>query len=301
MFLAIYRKTLGDLSEPKAILTYLVVFAAVLWFLLLGFTNNEIPDAVGDLPLAEQELELLTAYVPLTWLWGVGIGLLVAGSLFVALTLATEAERGTLDLLLSKPVRRWEVLLAIFLANLTFLFAVGVASLLLVAVFAYRMGGFSAAALDGGVFAILPATLLYTLVVCAFVTAVGTAASVATRSRLQTAALTAVVPALFFVLFVARLVPGTIYEDYSLYAIDVSYHFGNVYVVLLDSIGGSMPVELQAELGFWAGVYDVPAELPEGSLEPVGYVDPAVSFALCLVSIVGLLAVALVQFQRLDV
>jgi ABC-2 type transport system permease protein len=303
MFLAIYRKTLGDLSEPKAILTYLVVFAAVLWFLLLGFTNNEIPDAVADLPLAEQELELLAAYVPLAWLWGVGIGLLAAGSLFVALTLATEADRGTLDLLLSKPVRRWEVLFATFLANVTFLFAVGVASLLLVAVFLYQMGGFSAAALGEGVFAVLPATLLYLLVVCALVNAVGIAASVATRNRLQTAAVTAVVPVLFFVLFVARLVPGSIYEDYYLYAVDVSYHLGNVYALLLGAVGGPMPVELQAQLGFWAGVYEVPGGqgMPEESLELVGYVDPAVSLALCLLLTGGLLAAALVKFQRLDV
>lgn len=108
-FLAIYRKTLGDLSEPKAVLTSLVAFAAVLWFPVLGFTNNETRDAVGDLSLAEQELEPLTAYAPLAWLWGAGIGLLVAGSLFVALTPATETERGPLDLLLSKPVRRWGV------------------------------------------------------------------------------------------------------------------------------------------------------------------------------------------------
>ena len=302
MFLAVYRKALGDLSNPKAILTYLVVFGGVLWFLLLGFTNNEIPDAVGSLPLAEQEVELLTAYVPLSWLWGAGIGLLAAGSLFVALTLATEADRGTLDLLLSKPVRRWEVLLAVFLANVTFLFAIGVAGLLLVAVFLFRMGGFSAAALGGGVFAVLPAALVFTLVVCALVNAVGMAASVVTRSRLQTAAVTAVVPALFFVLFVARLVPGSIYEDYALYAVDVSYHLGNVYALLLGAFGGPLPVELQAQLGFWAGVYEVPdGDLPEGSLELVGYVDPAVSFAGCLLLTVGLLGVALVRFQRLDV
>lgn len=300
MFLAVYRKTLGDLSEPKAILTYLVVFGAVLWFLLLGFTNNEIPDAVGQLPLGEQELELLTAYVPLTWLWGVGIGLLAAGALFAALTLATEAERGTLDLLLSKPVRRWEVLVATFLANVTFLFAVGVAGLLLVATFLFRMGGFSAAALGGGVFAVLPATLLYALFVCVFVNAVGMAASVATRNRLQTAAVTAVVPVLFFVLFVVRLLPGSIYEDYYLYAIDVSYHFGNVYALLLGAVG-ELPVEVQAQLGFWAGVYEVPEELPAESLDPVGYVDPAVSLALCLLVIGGLLVVTTVTFQRLDV
>jgi ABC-2 type transport system permease protein len=303
VFVAIYRKTVGDLSEPKSLLTYLVVFLAVLFFLTLGFTNNEIPDAVADLPLAEQELELLTAYVPLVWLWGAGIGLLTAGSLFVALTLATEAERGTLDLLLSKPVRRWEVLLASFLAGVTFLFAVGVASVLLVAVVVFRMGGFSAAALGGGVFDVLPATLLYTLVVCTLLNAVGMAASVLTRNRLQTAALTAVVPVFFFVLFVARLFPGTIYEDYFLYLIDVGYHLGNVYALLLDAVGGPMPVELQAQLGFWAGVYEVPGgqgEL-ERSLELVGHVDPVVSLVLCLLVTVGALVGSLVRFQRLDV
>jgi ABC-2 type transport system permease protein len=303
VFLAIYRKTLGDLSEPKSLLTYLLVFLVVLFFFTLGFANNEIPDAVASLPLAEQELELLTAYVPLVWLWGIGIGLLAAGSLFVALTLATEAEAGTLDLLLSKPVRRWEVLLAIFLADVTFLFGVGVASLLLVGVVVFQMGGFNAAALGGGVFDVLPATLPYALVVCALVTAVGMAASVLTRNRLQTAALTAVVPVLFFALFVARLFPGTIYEDYFLYVIDVGYHLGNVYALFLGAVGGPVPVELQAQLGFWAGVYDVPggqAELGD-SLELVGYVDPAVSLALCLLLIVGSLAGTLVRFQRLDV
>jgi len=302
MFLAIYRKTLGDLSEPKTIVTYLLVFVSVLWFLTLGFTN-EFAENVGDLPLAEQELELLTVYTPLAWLWGVGIALLGAGSLFVALTLAAEAERGTLDLLLSKPVRRWVVLLAMFFANLTFLFAVGVASLLLVAISLYQMGGFSAAALSDGVFGVIPALLLYTLFVCVLINAVGMATSVVTRNRLQTAALTALVPVLFFVLLVARIFPGDIYEDYSLYLIDVSYHLGNVYTLILDSIGDPIPVEVQAQIAFWTGVYEVPDEETtlEGSLDLVGYVDPTTSLALCLGLTVGLLVVALVQFQRLDV
>jgi ABC-2 type transport system permease protein len=302
MFVAIYRKTLGDLSNPKAIVTYLAVFVAVLWFLVLGFANNEIADGVADLPLAEQELELLTAYVPLVWLWGVGLGLLAAGSMFVALTLATEAQRGTLELVLSKPVRRWEVLLAVFLANVTFLFALGIVSLLLVAVVTYRMGGFAAAALGGGVFDILPPILLYTLFVCTLVNAVGTAASVLTRNRLQTAALTGLLPVLFFVLFVVRLFPGDIYEDYYLYVLDVSYHLGNVYALILDTVGDPMSVELQAQLGFWAGVYEVPDDpgTAEGSLELVGYVDPIVSLALCVALTLGALGVALVRFRRLD-
>lgn len=303
MFGPIYRKTLGDLSNPKAIVTYLLVFIGVLFFLTLGFTNNEIADSVASLPLAEQELELLTAYTSLAWLWGVGIGLLAAGSLFVALTLATEAERGTLDLLLSKPVRRWEVLLAMYLANVTFLCGVGIVGVLLSAVALYQMGGFSAAALDGGVFDVLPALLVYTLLVSVLINAVGMAASVQTRNRLQTAAITAIVPILFFVLFVVRVSPGDIYEDYYLYTLDMSYHFGNIYTLVLGTIGDPIPVETQARLGFWTGVYEVPEDVSavEGSLDLVGYLDPAVSLALCLLLTLGSLGFALVNFQRLDV
>jgi ABC-2 type transport system permease protein len=303
MLFAIYRKTLGDLSNPKAIVTYLLAFGGVLFFMTLGFVNNEIPDSVASLPLAEQEQALLNAYAPLSWLLGAGIGLLVAGSLFVALTLATEAERGTLDLLLSKPVRRWEVLLAVFLANVFFLFVVGVAGLLLVALALYQMGGFSAAALGGGVFEWLPALLVYTLFVCTLVNAVGMAASIATRNRLQTAALTAVIPVLFFVLFVVRVFPGDIYEDYYLYLLDMSYHLGNVYTLFLGTFGGSIPVETQAQIGFWTGVYDVPDDVSavEGSLELIGYIDPIVSLMFCFSLTVGSLAFAFVKFQRLDV
>jgi ABC-2 type transport system permease protein len=302
MFLAIYRKTLGDLSEPKSLVTYLVTFTVVLFFLSIGFTND-MPAEVATLPLTEQGVELLAVYASLSYFWGVGLGLLTAGSLFVALTLATEAERGTLDLVLSKPVQRWRVLLAVLLANVTFLFAVGVTGLLLSAVALYEMGGFSAAALGRGVFDVLPAMLLYTLAICVLIVAVGMASSVVTRNRLQTAALTAVIPVLFFAMFVTRAFPGSIYEDYSLYLIDVSYHLGNVYVLLLNTISGPLPADVQVRVGFWTGVYELPAEqesLPE-SLELIGYVDPGVSLVLYLSVVVGLLALAGVRFQRLDI
>jgi len=303
VFVAVFRKTIGDLSELKMILAYLITFLSVLFFLSIALTNSEVPDGVATLPLGEQEVELLSTYLALSWFWAVGIALLAAGAIFVALTLATEAERGTLDLLLSKPVRRWKVLLAIFVANVAFLFAVGVASLLLVAVTIFEMGGFSAAAIGAGVFDILPGLLLYTLVVCALVSAIGIAASVVTRKRLQTAALTALAPVLFFAMFVARVFPGETYEDYSLYLIDIGYHLGNVCTLIFETTGVPFSVEAQAVLGFWAGVYDVPEDLGsvEGSLELIGYVDPGVSLALCLCLTVGLLVFSLVRFRRMDV
>lgn len=302
MFHAVYRKTVGDLSDPKTVIAYLLGFAAVLWFLSLGFTND-LPDAMASLPVEEQVIELQSVYLAMSWFWAVGLALLTAGAVFVALTIATEAERGTLDLVLSKPVPRWKVLGAVFVATLTYLFALAVASVLLAAVALYQMGGFSAAALGGGVFDVLPATLLFALVVTALISAIGTLAGVLTRSRLQTAAVTAVAPVLFLGLFVARVFPGTIYDDYYLWVVDVGYHLGNVYVLLLETMGGSIPPEVQATVGFWTGVYELPSEGRSGgeSLDLIGHVDPWLSLALCLALTAGLLALATAKFQRLEV
>ena len=189
------------------------------------------------------------------------------------------------------------------MANVAFLFAVGVASLLLAAVAIFEMGGFSAAAIGAGVFGVLPGLLLYTLIVCTLVSAIGIAASVVTRKRLQTAALTALGPrAVLYDVRRARP-PGEIYEDYSPYLIDIGYHLGNVCTLIFETTELSFPVEARAVLGFWAGVYGVPEDSGsvEGSLEPLGHVDPGVSLALCLCLTVGLLVFSLVRLRRMDV
>jgi ABC-type transport system involved in multi-copper enzyme maturation permease subunit len=302
VFLAVYRKTIGDLARPTAIIAYLAVFLTVLFFLGLG-VMNEVPSAVGELPLGEQEVALLTVFLPMAWLWGVGIALLTAGSLFLAQTLVAEAESGTLELVLSKPVHRWKVLAAMALGNISFLFVLGVLSMLLVAIALYEMGGFSAAALSGGVFAYVPGILAYTLVLAILVNAVGIAVSIQTRNRLQTAAITGLLPVLFFVMFVVRVFPGEIYENYALWAVDVSYHLGNVFTLLVGAVGEPVPVETQARLAFWTGVYEVPADptAVEGSLDLVGYVHPTVSLGLVVALILVALGFALRTFQQLEV
>lgn len=300
VFLAVFRKTIGDLSDPRTVLAYLAGHVTVLFFLGLGFTN-EVPDGVGELPVAEQELELLSVYIPLSWLWGISLPVLLAGAAFAAVTLAKESERGTLGMLLSKPVRRWEVLLAVLAANVVFLFAAGAASALLAAVVMFRMGGFNPAAIGGGVFAVLPETAVYLLFVCVFVGSLGIAAAVVTRNQLRTAVVTALPAVLFFALFVARVLPGSIYEDYSLYVLDVSYHLGNVYVWIHETLGDPLPLDVKAGLALWTGAYELPDGEPEGSLELIGYVDPAASLAAVLALSGALLAFAVVRFQRLDV
>jgi ABC-2 type transport system permease protein len=300
----IVKKTVGDLLEPKWIGAYLVGYAAVAWFFALALTNNEIAENVSELPLAQQEAQLLASYVTVSWIWGVGIPILVLGAVFGANSLAKEAETGTLRMLLSKPIRRWEVLVGVFVGNVLSLFLVGVASMLLLAVALYQQSGTAAAALNGGVFAILPENVLLLGFVSVLVSALGVAVSVVTQSRLQTVLGGLSLSVSFFTLWLVRLINRPLYEEYRLYLLDMSYHLGNVYALVHATVGESLSTEVKLVFGNLSGLYDLEgagSNGPPESVELVGYVDPIVSLAGLSVLAVGLLAVAIYRFEQLDI
>jgi ABC-2 type transport system permease protein len=300
----IVKKTVGDLLEPKWIGAYLVGYAAVAWFFALALTNNEIAENVSELPLAQQELQLLASYVTVSWIWGVGIPILVLGAVFGANSLAKEAETGTLRMLLSKPIRRWEVLVGVFVGNVLSLFLVGIASMLLMAVALYQQSGTAAAALNGGVFAILPENVLLLGFVSVLVSALGVAVSVVTQSRLQTVLGGLSLSVSFFTLWLVRLINRPLYEEYRLYLLDMSYHLGNVYALVHATVGESLSTEVKLVFGNLSGLYDLEgagSNGPPESVELAGYVDPIVSLAGLSVLAVGLLAVAIYRFEQLDI
>lgn len=296
----ITKKTVADLLQPKWLGAYLVGYVSVAWFLGLAFSNNGL-DGVGGLSLAQQEIRLLAVYATMSWFWGVGIPILVLGAIFGANTLAREDETGTLRMLLSKPVRRWEVLLGTALGIVLSLFLVGVASVLLSAVVLYIHGDAAAAALGGGVFAILPANLLFLLVVCVFVAAVAVAVAVATRNRLRTALTALSLAVSFFVFWLVRLINRPLYEDYFLYLFDASYHLGNVYVLFVDAIGEGFPDGAKPIFSNFSALYDLENADQGEPVELLGYVDPAVSLGAIVALAVGLILASIYRFERLDV
>lgn len=303
--IAVARKTLGDLSDPRLLVAYLAVYLGVLFFLALALGSNVLPDDAGPLPVAVQERFLLGSFLTLVHLWTVGLGLLLFGAVAVANTLAKEAEAGTLRIALSKQVRRWEVVLGTFGGLVAYLLAVAMANTFLGAAGLYWFSDLPAAALAGGVFEALPAVTLHAIVVAVVVAAVGIALGIATKSRLQTAIGVLAIAALYFVMMVVRLFSPDRYEDYHFYLPDFSYHFGNALVFGYETVVGDLPVEAQMTLNLFSGVYDIGSgedveTMPE-SLELAGHVDPAVSFGLLVGVAVVLLVVATVQFQRIDV
>jgi len=295
----ITRKTVGDLSNGKVLAGFLVLYGGVQAFFALGLATDLGEDAAT---LAAEEAALAAAFLPMTYLWGTGIAVMLLGAAFGALALAKEAEQGSLRILLSKPVRRWEVFVGTYVATATYLSLAAVATTLTGATSLFLFGDLSAAALEGGLFELLPGLVAYALFLSAFTAAVVLALSVFTADRLRTALGTLSLPAVFFVCWVVKLVDSEFYADNHLYVVDVGYHLGNAFVVIQEAVSGPMSTEAKAVIGLFAGTHEQPPEdapMPD-TLELTGYVDPEVSVAaLAALAVVALVAAA-VRFQRID-
>ena len=296
-----FRKMVGDLSNPKLLVAYFLGFLPVLLILSMAIAGTTFEN-VAEMTITEQENRLYAAYIAMAYLWGIGIPLLVYGGILNALTLAKEAENGTLGLLLSKPIRRREVLLASFSAVVIVMILVATTNLLLVGLFLYMHSGVSAGAIGAGIFAALPAAVVTGVLFALFMTAYGTLLAVLTRDRLRTAVGVLAVPALFLAFMIFRLFASDIYSDYGVYVVDINHHFGSAYVYLLETLGTPLDLQAEQQLSIWTGAYEYKGgtaeELPD-SFELLGF-DPAISAALLLVAAVLMLGVAAFRFERLD-
>lgn len=303
--LTVFRKTFADLSSPKLLTGFFVPFVSIAWFFGLALAENEISGAAA--PLARQETELFASFAVISYFWAAGIPVLALGAVLCANTIAKEAEQGTLRILLSKPVRRWEVFLGTFAAVVAYSVLVTLTSLLLSAVLLVVMGDVGAAAISEGVFAAMPGNLAFALLGASVVTAVGLSLAVFTRNRLRTALGALVVPALYFAFLPVRLFSGGMYEDYHLYLLDVNYHFGNAFVFVHEAVGDEFGVRTQMMIAPWSGVYEMPesganTDQPlTASLDAVGHVPMEVSVLLLALLAVGTFAAGLYRFERMDV
>ncbi|PSP83060.1 hypothetical protein BRC96_09110 [Halobacteriales archaeon QS_6_64_34] len=217
-------------------------------------------------------------------------------------TVLSEAEKGTLRILLSKPARRWELYLGTFLTIVSYAVLVGLASLFVLGSMLYLMADVGAAAIGVGIFSSIPGALAFGAFGAVVVTSVGLAVAVTTKDRLRTALGGLVIPALFFVFIPARMFADDIYEDYALYLVDVSYHFGHAFVFLYETIGIGLSPRSQ-QLLILSGVYERPTgrgHLPE-SVPTTGHLPMELSVALLAGIAVVALAVGVVRFRRIDV
>lgn len=307
--LVVARKTLRDFSSLKLLLAFFVPYSVVTWIVSQGMVGTT-DEAVGKLPLGTQEQILVQAFSQLSFAWAAGLPAMVLVAVLAANGIAKDEQRGTLRILLSKPVSRRSVLLGKFAAVVVFGFLAAAASLLVAGVTLYSASGASASALGGSIFALLPGNLVYALFVTLLVSAVGTFFAVATASRLKTALGTILIPAVFFAFLFVRAITGGsgLYETYRLYLVDVNYHLGNSFVLVHEGLGAEFSPLTQAALWITTGVYDASGWGHDplvggfsGTVPVVGHVPAAASVAVVVILSGGLLTAAIRRFDSRDI
>jgi len=298
---AVYAKTLADLSNPKVLVGFYAPYLVVSGMMALGMSNNEFE---GVRSVAQQEATLASSFLIIAFFLGVGFPFLALVAVLTANTLAREAELGTLRIVLSKPTPRWRVLVATYAAVVSFSALVALASLLLPTVGLYVWSGADAAALSGGVFRWVAPSVAYGVFGAAFVAAVAMAFAVRTEDRLKTTLGAFLIPALHFGFLPIRIMADGLYEDFSLFVIDVNYHFGHAFVLAHELLGTEPGPTAQRQLVELTGVYEAPAGgAPDTgkSLALVEHVPRELSVLLLVGVGAASLAAALYRFRRMDV
>ena len=296
----IYAKTIADLAKPKLLVGYFVPLVTFALFFAVGASNNMITDGA---PLFQQEAELFTVSLFMAFTLGVGMPLQAICSVFCALTIASEAQRGTLRILLSKPIKRWQLYLGTFAGIVTYGLLIGIVGLLLLGTLLYSFADVDAMALQAGVFDALVGSVVYGLFNVALVTAIGLALAVYTKDRLRTAIGGFVIPVLTFVFITVNLFDLNLYDDFALYLVDPNRHLGNVFVFFHETVGVGLPAETQRFMAQFTGVYEQPdsaMHVPQ-TLAYSGDVPLLLSVVLLTAVTVVAFAAGLREFNRMDV
>lgn len=306
----VIKKAIEDFTSPTFLLPFLSAIFLVALLLTFGFSNG-LPSGLSSLPLAIQERKLTSAFARLSFLWYAGIPIMILIAIISANQIANEEESGSLRILLSKPVRRWEVLLGKFLSIMLFSFIMVLTGLFFGSVIFFHISGASASALGGSIISLMPTNIIYALFLSFFISSIATGISVFTGNRLKTAmAVVTICVLLFFGFIIIRMGAESmgVYQDYGLYSADINYNLGNSYIFIHNSLGGEFTPTTQSSLDSIMGTFDtsgadvdpliggMPTSLPEK-----GYVPPAISFvAISLISAGTLLATTL-HFERKDI
>ena len=319
-FSVVMARTMGELLGLRRTVTLLVVGLLPVWFVAYVVWRGSFQAGTMALPMQTGFLAGYFLVISFLWLTGFYLAYLLIGTSGLEL-IDGERQKGTLLLMVSKPISRFQFLLGKFLALVVtslLLEAIVLLGSILVFVLVLGIDPDTASALWG----LMPWMFLFSVLATLLFASLSIALSTLVSSNLIR---TVVFMAVLLIVFVAGIVvrfgwPGT-YEDYHLYYVDGGYNLGNAYVMMLDQAEtGRMTPQSQAWLGLTTGAYKAGAQevlltmfmgsaasfdpdigaMPP-SLEKSGYLSPAVSVALCLAIAAGAFTAAAMGLNKKEV
>ncbi len=304
---AIMIKTLKDMFSFKRTLFFMIGMVIVP---LIGagiFSENA---SISSMTLAMQDQMVVGFFIVLSFMWMVGIPLVFLAGVTCGGFVSKEGEDGTLLLLVSKPIRRYEIIAGKFLAFILNSVLLVITALLLSALIIS-----SVMAIDAYIFnnilGLIAPLFLYAIFVSVIFGAIATALSSlynsVTKTQMTIAAITIL---MFFGLMILRGWLGNIYEGYGINYMDVNYHLGNSFLFFLESSGYRMAPIYQGIMGMFTGTYDAADisklfDMDIGALPPAlvakDYTTPVQSVLIWAGIAALLMALAVLKFEKKEI
>ncbi|HDP96423.1 MAG TPA: hypothetical protein ENN25_01860 [Euryarchaeota archaeon] len=254
-FFVIMLQTLTSLFTFKRWLIFLIAASSVpiIAALILGsvMSGEEMFQSLEIQKMLMRDIFLLVTYV-----WTAGIVLAFSAAGTVSGFIAKEAKDHTLLILVSKPIRRIEILFGKFSAYMVNMLALEALAMVITSYLMVYLSGMDLS-LWGELMMMIPYLLVFVVIMVTIFGAIPMALSASSSSpgRIMLG-MAGLATFMYFGFLFIRQILGTYYEDYWLYSIDLGYHLGNIYTYLLSTFDLHPGYFFQMAMAIFSGVYD---------------------------------------------
>lgn len=304
-FPIITARALRDMFTVRRVVTYLIILCAV-----PALVATLVPEEIASYTLDMQVVKLTDYLFTLSFVWIAGIPLVFMSAGTISSMTSSEINEGTVLQLVSRPLRRWEVIIGKFLAFFILFAFVEVVAFI---VSTYLLIYFSGCHLSifWPMLAFLPPLLLYSFIVAVFFGSIALLLSTLIRKTALTIVIMAFLVMIFYLGFLfIRLLGGDYYRDYYLYYIDVGYILGNVFITLLEGFSIDLSPNFQLIFGFTSGTFDPAAFMDttdhdQGfqltTLPPTAHVGKGLSMAIAVLLPWVFIILAMMRMEKMEV
>ena len=263
---------------------------------------------VSSYPVGIQALMLKDRLFVVTYFWVGGIVLSFFSAWTVSDFIAGEDSRGTLLSLITRPIRRWEVILGKFMAYLLFVAVMELIALFLsIYVFVTVSGAHLSVMWD--LIPYMPILLLYTLFVAVVFGTIPLVLSTVSKSRVLVMIISAALVIFIYLgFYIIRSGFSDFYVDNSLYHFDPGYHLGNIFIWFTEVGGIDLTPTFQEQMGLFAGTHDLGVSLDESdqgfqlaSIPLTNYYSQVTSWLIWTLIPAGLAALSVFKLKKKEV
>lgn len=310
-FHVIMLKTLKDLFSLKRSVLFILI-TLLLPIVASKLFESHTPVRLSLLTLPMETQMVVAIFIISTFIWLAGIPLTILSSITCGDFISKEYQEGTLLLLVSKPVKRYEIIVGKFLAFL--LNSLVLESIVLISspLILYYLLNLDVYILEAMI-RLVPWLMLYSMFVTFVFGCMATALSTIFNSRIKV--LVVMVTIIILVYFGFGMIrswtePSGVYEKYGISYLDMNYHLGNSYLFFLKRSHYRMIPLLQGILGRFTGtyesvapekVYDKDIGAMPSSLEVKEYMAPLTSLVTWFMVSSASLVFGTLYFQKKEV